>query len=53
MIFVFTDAMLATQLNNLMDSGEMDNLSVVKVDKYLCNTIQGDRFVLLSVNFHI
>ena len=46
MIFIFTDAMLATQLNNLMDSGEMDSLSVVQVDKYLCNTIQGDRFVL-------
>jgi hypothetical protein len=52
MIFIFTDAMLATQLNNLMESGEMDSLSVVQVDKYLCNTIQGDRFVL-SVNFHI
>lgn len=36
------DAMLATQLNSLMD-GELDNLAVIQVDKYLCNTIQGDR----------
>lgn len=49
----YSHAMLATQLNNLMESGEMDNLSVVKVDKYLCNTIQGDRRVLILLDLNV
>ncbi|XP_052075679.1 replication protein A 70 kDa DNA-binding subunit-like [Mytilus californianus] len=49
----YSHAMLATQLNNLMESGEMDNLAVVQVDKYLCNTIQGDRRVLILLDLNV
>ena len=49
----YSHAMLATQLNNLMESGEMDSLSVVQVDKYLCNTIQGDRRVLILLDLNV
>ena len=38
-----TDAMLATQLNSLIDEGEMDQLCVIKVKQYICNTLQGNR----------
>ncbi|KAJ8312756.1 hypothetical protein KUTeg_010129 [Tegillarca granosa] len=46
----YSHAMLATQLNSLMETGEMDNLSIIQVDKYLCNTIQGDRRVMILLD---
>ncbi|XP_061197079.1 replication protein A 70 kDa DNA-binding subunit-like isoform X2 [Saccostrea echinata] len=49
----YSHAMLATQLNSLMESGELDNLAVVQVDKFLCNTIQGDRRVLIILDLHV
>lgn len=48
----YSHAMLATQLNSLMD-GELDNLAVIQVDKYLCNTIQGDRRVMILLDLHV
>lgn len=38
-------AMLATQLNDKVTSGQMDNFSVIRLDKYICNPIQPDRLV--------
>ena len=45
--------MLATQLNEMMTTGEMDNHCVVKVKQYICNTLQGDRYVLFTVSITI
>ena len=36
-------AMLATQLNEKVTNGELEPFSVIKLDKYLCNTINGNR----------
>ncbi|KAK6183944.1 hypothetical protein SNE40_006506 [Patella caerulea] len=48
----YSHAMLATQLNNYMEDGLIDNLCVIQVERYLCNTIQNDRriMILLDVN---
>lgn len=38
-------AMLATQLNDKVTSGELDTNCVIRLDKYICNPIQPDRSV--------
>ncbi|XP_046360245.1 replication protein A 70 kDa DNA-binding subunit-like isoform X1 [Haliotis rufescens] len=49
----YSHAMLATQLNELMEQNEIDNLSVVQVNKYLCNTLQGDRRVMILLDVKV
>lgn len=39
--FFFPDAMLASQLNHLME--EIDPLCIVQADKFMCNRMQGDK----------
>lgn len=38
-------AMLATQLNNKVSSGEITNNCVVRLDRYVCNMIQDNKKV--------
>ncbi|WAR01828.1 RFA1-like protein [Mya arenaria] len=45
--------MLATQLNTKMASGEMDNHCVVRVKQYICNTLQGDRRVMILLDVDV
>lgn len=45
----FQPCMLATQMNEKIDSEEMDKFSVVRVIRYLCNTIHSRRSVLLAL----
>ncbi|KAK3084764.1 hypothetical protein FSP39_018496 [Pinctada imbricata] len=52
-IVSYSHAMLATQLNSLMESNEMDNLCIVRIEKYLCNTIQGDRRVMIVLDVSV
>jgi replication factor A1 len=40
-------AMLATQLNTLVKSGDLQTGSIVKLNEYICNHIQGRRYDLL------
>jgi len=42
-MIVFVAAMLATQLNEKVTSGELDTNCVIQLDKYICNPIQSDR----------
>ncbi|GAB1608186.1 replication protein A 70 kDa DNA-binding subunit-like [Argonauta hians] len=49
----YSSVMLATQLNSMMDDGTLDNLSVIKVDKYLCNTIQNDKKVIILLDLSV
>ncbi|XP_041348869.1 replication protein A 70 kDa DNA-binding subunit-like [Gigantopelta aegis] len=49
----YSHAMLATQLNEMMEEGRMDNLCVVQIDRYLCNTIHGDRRVIIILDLNI
>ena len=39
----FQPCMLATQMNEKIESGSMDKYSVVQVSRYLCNTIHERR----------
>lgn len=36
-------AMLATQLNELVNNGELEVKAIIRLDKYICNTIQETR----------
>jgi len=42
-----SSAMLATQLNDKITSGELETNTVVQLDKYICNPIQADRRVMI------
>ncbi|KLO19144.1 replication factor-a protein [Schizopora paradoxa] len=43
----YTQAMLATQLNHMVDEDRLRKLDVVKVDKLTCNTVQNKRLIIL------
>ncbi|KAL4223084.1 60S acidic ribosomal protein P1 [Mactra antiquata] len=49
----YSHVMLATQLNSKMETGEMDNLCVVKVNQYICNTLQGERRVMILLEVEV
>ena len=42
----FQPCMLATQMNQKIASGELDRFSIVRVVRYLCNTIHDRRYKL-------
>ncbi|PVD31676.1 hypothetical protein C0Q70_07094 [Pomacea canaliculata] len=46
-----TDAMLASQLNHLME--EIDPLCIVQADKFMCNRMQGDKRVIILLDVKI
>jgi replication factor A1 len=48
-----SSAMLATQLNDKITNGELDNNAVVRLDKYICNPIQADRRVIIILEVTI
>ena len=39
--------MLATSLNTMMDSGQLQKLSIVRLDEFVCNTVQNRRIVIV------
>lgn len=41
----YLPAMLATQLNNIATDNLIDKFSVVKLSKYLCNTVHNKKYV--------
>ena len=41
----YTQSMLATQLNHLVEDGELKKNTIVKVEKLTCNMVQGKRCV--------
>ncbi len=52
-VWSHSSAMLATQLNEKVDSGELKQYAVVRLDKYLCNTIQPDRQVMILLEMEV
>jgi replication factor A1 len=48
----FQPCMLATQMNEKIESGELDKFSVVRVTRYLCNTIH-ERRIIIIINLEI
>lgn len=49
----YSHVMLATQLNEMMQSGEMDNHCVIRAKQYICNTLQGDRRVMILLELEV
>ncbi|CAH8623802.1 unnamed protein product [Dicrocoelium dendriticum] len=46
-------AMLATQLNHLIESGKLVNDTVVRIKKYVCNNIQNNKYVLVVLDVEV
>nr|CAH8848912.1 unnamed protein product [Trichobilharzia regenti] len=46
-------AMLATQLNHLIDESKLVNNSVIRVKKHVCNNIQNNKVVLIVLDLDI
>jgi enterochelin esterase-like enzyme len=40
----FQQAMLATQLNELVNDGQLQPKCVVRLNEYICNTVHGRRY---------
>ncbi|CAH3021049.1 unnamed protein product [Porites evermanni] len=52
-IHLHTSAMLATQLNHLVLSQEIEVKAVIRLDKYICNIIQETRKVLIVMELTV
>ncbi|ESO97542.1 hypothetical protein LOTGIDRAFT_208727 [Lottia gigantea] len=50
---IYSHAMLATQLNELMENGKVDNNCVIQVERYLCNTVQNGRRVMIVLDVNV
>ncbi|XP_014664473.1 PREDICTED: cell death protein 3-like isoform X3 [Priapulus caudatus] len=46
-------AMLATQLNGLVESGQLEANTVIQLEKYLCNKVQPDRKVVIMLQVSV
>ncbi|XP_063873516.1 replication protein A 70 kDa DNA-binding subunit-like isoform X2 [Scylla paramamosain] len=46
-------AMLATQLNPKVDSGDITNNSIIRMDRYVCNTVQENKKVLIILDLSV
>ncbi|KAK7087532.1 replication protein A 70 kDa DNA-binding subunit-like [Littorina saxatilis] len=49
----YSHVMLATQLNTMMENNEIDALCVIRVNRYLCNTIQQDKRILILLDLEV
>lgn len=46
----YMPAMLTTQLNGMVTSKEIDKLCIIRVERYLCNTVRDKKYVLNVYN---
>ncbi|TGZ62261.1 hypothetical protein CRM22_007541 [Opisthorchis felineus] len=46
-------AMLATQLNHLIENGNLVNDTVVRIKKYVCNVVQNSKYVLIVLDVEL
>ncbi|XP_050714389.1 replication protein A 70 kDa DNA-binding subunit-like [Eriocheir sinensis] len=46
-------AMLATQLNSKVDTGEIKNNCIISLDRYVCNTVQENKKVLIILDLSV
>ena len=44
----YQPCMVATQLNNKFDSGEIEQFAIISLDKYECNVIQGKKSAIFT-----
>jgi len=49
----FGTTMLATQLNPLVTNGELSDNSIIKMDKYQCTTVHGNKLVVICIGCEI
>ncbi|XP_046840478.1 replication protein A 70 kDa DNA-binding subunit-like [Xenia sp. Carnegie-2017] len=52
-IHAHTCAMLATQLNHMVNENEIEAKAVIRLDKYICNVIQSTRKVLILLGVSV
>ena len=45
---MFQQAMMSTHLNHLVEEGEVQKNTVVKIDNFTCNLVQEKKYVLFS-----
>lgn len=45
----YIPAMLATQLNGMILNNEVERFSIVRLDKYLCNSVHERKYVPLCL----
>jgi len=48
----YSHAMLAAQMNKLLENDEMKNMAVIEVTKYMCNTL-GEKRVLILLDLNV
>ncbi|CAH1800586.1 unnamed protein product [Owenia fusiformis] len=48
-----SSAMLATQLNSMIDNNELEKFTVIELQKYICNTIQEGRRVMILLEMNV
>lgn len=46
-------AMLATQLNSLVSNGEITNNCIIRMKRYICNTVQDNKKVLIILDLEM
>ncbi|VDM30217.1 unnamed protein product [Hydatigera taeniaeformis] len=46
-------AMLATQLNHLVEAGKLLNGSIIRLKKFVCNNVQKDKYVVIVLDVDI
>ncbi|KAH9282620.1 Replication protein A 70 kDa DNA-binding subunit [Echinococcus granulosus] len=46
-------AMLATQLNHLVETGKLLNGSIIRLKKFVCNNVQKDKYVVIVLDVDI
>ena len=48
----YSHAMLAAQMNKLLEENQMTNYSIIQVNKYMCNTL-GEKKVIIILDLSI
>lgn len=51
--YMYSHVMLAAQLNPLIVEGSLDNLAVLEAAKYMCNTLNGDKKVIILLEIKV
>lgn len=49
----YSHVMLATQLNDMMETNQIDTYCVIKLNRYLCNTVQQEKRILILLDITV
>ncbi|CAL1538002.1 unnamed protein product [Lymnaea stagnalis] len=51
--YVYSHVMLGAQLNRVMENNEVTNFSVIEMTNYVCNTVQGEKRVIIVLDLKV